>query len=292
MNLTKGIQNAIQYIEDNILSDLDVKVIAEKAYVSPFHFQRLFYLLSGMTLGSYIRNRRLSLAAVDLQSSDSRIIDIAMKYGYDTPESFSRAFERFHSILPSAAKTKGAKVNSLSPLSIKVSLEGGSVLTYCIEEMKGFRLIGKAVRHGEGYEAPAQLWQKCHEDGTLQALSEYSTSLGKEVIGLTDGSSFDGETQLYYVATIYDKDTIPEGYTVKDIPAHTWIRFMCRDLTERHAEAEIWQRIYSEYFPTSDYVPDEYQMVVYPIGDGSYPDEMGEVWINVRRQNHVYHESF
>lgn len=287
MDLTKSMQKAIQYIEDNILSDLDVKVIAGKAYVSPFHFQRLFLLLSGMTLGTYIRNRRLSLAAVELQSSESKIIEIAMKYGYDTPESFSRAFERFHSVLPSAAKTKGAKVNSLSPLSIRVSLKGGSVLTYCIEEMKGFKLLGKAVRYGEGYEVPSRLWQQCHADGTIQALTKFSTSPGKELIGLTDGSSFDGETQLYYVATIYDKDAIPEGFVVKEIPARTWIKFMCGDLTERNIDAEIWQRIYSEYFPTSDYVPEEYQMVVNPIGNGNYPVEIGEIWVDVRRQENV-----
>lgn len=283
MDFIKSIQNAVQYIEDNILNDLDVNEIAEKAYVSPFYFQRLFLLLSGMTLGTYIRNRRLSLAAVEIQSSESKIIDIAMKYGYDTPEGFSRAFERFHCVLPSAARAKGTKVNSLSPLSVKVSLEGGNVLTYCIEEMKGFRLLGKTVRHGEGYDAPAQLWLQCNTDGTTQSLAEYSTSPGKELIGLTDGSSFDGKTQLYYVATIYDKETVPEGYVIKEIPARTWIKFICRDLTERHAEAEIWQRIYSGYFPASDYIPQEYQMVVNPAGDGNYPDEMGEIWIDVRR---------
>jgi len=281
MDLTKGIQKAIQYIEENILNDLDVKKIAGMAYVSPFHFQRLFLLLSGITLGEYIRNRRLTLAAADLQSGGHKIIDLAAKYGYDTPESFSRAFVRFHGILPSAAKAKGAVFKSFSPLSIKVSLKGGSVLTYYIEEMKGFRLIGKSVRHGEGYEAVAGLWQRCYADGTIQALSAYSTSPGKELIGLTDGSSFDGETQLYYVATICDKRTVPEGYAVKDIPARTWIKFICRDLTERHADAEIWQRIYSEYFPASDYVPDEYQMVVYPVGDGDYPETLGEVWVDL-----------
>ncbi|MDR0324819.1 MAG: helix-turn-helix domain-containing protein [Oscillospiraceae bacterium] len=291
MDLSRGIQKAIQYVEDNMLSDLDVKDIAKKAYVSPFYFQRLFLLLSGMTLGTYIRNRRLSLAAVELQSSDSKIIEIAMKYGYDTPESFSRAFERFHSILPSAARMKGAKVNMLFPLSISLSLNGGSVLMYCIEEMKEFRLIGKAVRHGEGYDAPSQLWHQCHADGTTRALTGLSTSPGRELIGLSDGSSFDGETQLYYVATFYDKDTIPEGYAVKDLPARTWIKFMCRELTERHPEADIWKRIYAEFFPASDYIPDEYQMVVSPVGDGSYPEQMGEIWIEVKKNHFAEQEA-
>jgi AraC family transcriptional regulator len=285
MELTKGMQKAIQYIEDNLLRDLDVNVIAGNAYMSPFHFQRLFFVLSGMTLGEYIRSRRLSLAAVDLQSRDVKIIDLAMKYGYDTPESFSRAFVRFHGLLPSAAKAKGVKFKSFSPLSIKVSLKGGSVLTYSIEEMEGFKLIGKAIRHGgwsrDGYEVSTQLWQQCHADGTIQELTEYSTSPRKELIGLADGTSFDGETQLYYVATIYDQGMIPEGYIVKELPPRTWIKFICGDLIERNADAEIWQRIYSEYFPISDYVPNEYQMVVYPIGDDCYPDAMGEVWVEV-----------
>jgi AraC family transcriptional regulator len=283
MDLTKGIQRAIQYIESNILDELDVAEIAKRAYVSPFHFQRLFHLLSGMTLGEYIRSRRLSLAAAEMQSGDCKIIDLSMKYGYDTPESFSRAYARFHGILPSAAKIRGAKIKSLSPLSIKVSLQGGSVLTYSVEEMKGFRMLGKGIRHGEGYEAQIQFWQRCFMDGTSTELAAYSTSPGKELFGVVDGASYDGKTQMYYVAVICDTEIAPAGYQVIEIPARTWIKFNCRDMVERDEEAEIWQRIYAEYFPASDYMPNEYQMMVYPAGDGSYPEMLGEIWVDVKK---------
>ncbi len=291
MDMTRGIQRAIYYVDDNILVDLDLEEVARKAYVSPYHFQRIFLLLSGMTLGTYIRNRRLSLAAAELQSGSIKIIDLAMKYGYDAPESFSRAFERFHGILPSAARAKGAKVNAMSPLSIKVSLTGGSVLTYSIEEMKGFRLIVKSVRQVEDYDAPAQLWRQCSMDGTIEALIDYSTSPNKEIIGLTDGSTYDGTSQMYYVGTIYDEGEIPEGFEIKEIPARTWIKFLSRDMTERHAEAEIWRRIYSEYFPASEYSPNEYQMVVYLVGTDDYAQEMGEIWVEVRKQMFVADEN-
>lgn len=282
MDLAKGMQRAIQYIEDNMFSELDTDEIARKAYVSPFHFQRLFSLLSGMTLGTYIRNRRLSLAAIELQTSDIKVIDIALKCRYDSPESFSRAFERFHSVLPSAARVKGTKVNSLSPLSIKVSLEGGSTLTYYVEEMDSFRVVGKSIRHGDGYEAPAEMWRKCNADGTVKMLGELSTSPNKEIIGLSDGSSYDGETQEYCIGTFYEKDKVPEGFIAKEIPARTWVKFMCKELTDRDNEAEIWRRIYQGYFPTSNYTPNEYQMVIYPAGTGNYEQELGEIWVEVK----------
>ncbi|MDR1687779.1 MAG: AraC family transcriptional regulator [Clostridiales bacterium] len=290
MDLTKGIQRAVNYIEENILSELSVEEIAERAYLSPFYFQRLFSLLSGISVGEYIRNRRLSMAAVDLQTNGLKVIELALKYGYDTPESFSRAFVRFHGILPSAAKANGTEFKLFSPLSIKVTLKGGSVLTYRLEEMQGFRLIGKAVR-SQGYEIPAQLWQKCFEDGTTTTLCKKSASPRREIIGLTDGTSFDGKAQMYYVATIYGDAPVPKGYVAVDIPPRLWVKFFCGDITERNVDSEIWQRIYSEYFPASDYVPGDYQMVVYPAGDGDYPDVLGEIWIDVRRISDVRDES-
>ncbi len=140
MDWITGIQQAINYIEDNLLNELDLEEIAKRAYVSPFHFQRIFHILSGFTLGEYIRSRRLSLAAADLQANGGKIIDIAVKYGYNTSESFSRAFERFHGVLPSAAKH--AVLKSFSRLSIKVLLEGGNVMDYRIEDKKN-RLVGR-----------------------------------------------------------------------------------------------------------------------------------------------------
>ena len=114
--LIEGIQNAITYMEENLTEDVSVKKIAEKAYVSEFHFQRVFSALCGFSVGEYIRNRRLALAAQELAASDVKVIDVAVKYGYDSPDSFARAFTKFHGITPSAAKEKGAKLRDFDYL--------------------------------------------------------------------------------------------------------------------------------------------------------------------------------
>ncbi|MGN0567704.1 MAG: helix-turn-helix domain-containing protein, partial [Acutalibacteraceae bacterium] len=107
MNWIQGIQRAIDYVEANIVEEIDFEEVAKQAYASSFHFQRVFGILCGFSLGDYIRMRRLSLAGEELSKGNAKIIDIAMKYGYDTPESFSRAFTRFHGIAPSEAKHGG-----------------------------------------------------------------------------------------------------------------------------------------------------------------------------------------
>ena len=139
----EGIQNAIRYIEENITEELGIREIAEKVYVSAFHFQRMFSALCGFTVGEYIRNRRLSLAAQELSKADVKVIDVAVKYGYCSPDSFTRAVTRFHGISPSAAKLKGANLKSFAPLKIKLVLEGGTMLEYKIVKKEQFTVMGR-----------------------------------------------------------------------------------------------------------------------------------------------------
>ncbi len=122
MNWITGIQRALDYVEAHLMESVDYEEAAKQAYSSSFHFQRVFSILCGFTLGDYIRMRRLTLAGSELASSDIRVIDAALKYGYDTPESFSRAFTRFHGVPPSQAK-HGAALKAFSPLSVKLTLE-------------------------------------------------------------------------------------------------------------------------------------------------------------------------
>jgi len=142
MEWITGIQNAINYIEDHITEELDYEQIAKESFSSSFHFQRVFSILCGYTLGEYIRNRRLSLAGVELANTREKVIDVAFKYGYETPESFTKAFQKFHGITPSQARGGGAMLKSFSRLSIKVSLEGGSIMNYRIEEKPAMLLTG------------------------------------------------------------------------------------------------------------------------------------------------------
>ena len=132
MNWITGIQRALDYVEAHLMESVDYEEAAKQAYSSSFHFQRVFSILCGFTLGDYIRMRRLTLAGSELASSDIRVIDAALKYGYDTPESFSRAFTRFHGVPPSQAK-HGAALKAFSPLSVKLTLDGGSTMDYRID---------------------------------------------------------------------------------------------------------------------------------------------------------------
>ena len=146
MDWITGIQNAINYIEDHITEELDYERIAKESFSSSFHFQRVFSILCGYTLGEYIRNRRLSLAGAELADSHAKVIDVAFKYGYETPESFAKAFQKFHGITPSQARSSGVMLKSFSRLSIKVTLEGGSVLNYRIEQKEPMVLFGYKAR--------------------------------------------------------------------------------------------------------------------------------------------------
>ena len=141
MDWITGIQNAINYIEDHITEELDYERIAKESFSSAFHFQRVFSILCGYTLGEYIRLRRLTLAGMELAQGQMKVIDAACKYGYDNPESFAKAFQKFHGVTPSQARN-GTTLKSFSRLSIKVSLEGGNVMNYRIEEKPGMKLTG------------------------------------------------------------------------------------------------------------------------------------------------------
>lgn len=152
MDWITGIQSAINYIEEHLLEEIDYDEVAKQSYSSSYHFQRVFSILCGYTVGEYIRNRRLSLAGMELQAQKAKVIDVALKYGYDSPDSFAKAFQKFHGITPSGARMDGAVLNSFSRLSLKISLEGGNMMNYRIEEKKELVLTGYK-RHFTGTPA-------------------------------------------------------------------------------------------------------------------------------------------
>ena len=146
MDWITGMQKAIDYIEANLTEEIDYEKVAAESFSSSYHFQRVFSILCGYTLGEYIRLRRLSLAGAELANGKEKVIDIALKYGYDSPDSFAKAFHKFHGITPSQARADGSMLKSFSPLSIKISLEGGSIMNYRIETKPQFTLLGYKKR--------------------------------------------------------------------------------------------------------------------------------------------------
>lgn len=266
---TEGIQKAVKYIEDNLTEELDVADIAAAAYVSPFYFQKIFNVLCGFTLGEYIRNRRLSLAAEELSSLDVKVIDVAMKYGYDSPDSFARAFTKFHGISPSAAKEKGAKIRSFAPVRIKLTLKGGSIMDYRIVEKASFTIMGKCRRFSAdtSYTEIPKFWQEHYENG------------GGEVIrGMfgacvdSDGKSFD-----YYIADLYSPfGDIPEGCTTYTFSEGMWAVFPYEGECPK-ALQDVNTKIWSEWLPNCK----EYKMRGNYNIEAYFAPDKGEIWVPV-----------
>ena len=136
------IRKSIGFIEAHLLDDIGAQDVARQVYVSPFLLQRGFSVVTGFGIAEYIRNRRLHLAAIDLVQSDEKVIDIAFRYGYETPESFAKAFSRFHGATPSQVRNGQAAARSFLPLSVNIQIHGGNEMNYKIAPMFPFKLIG------------------------------------------------------------------------------------------------------------------------------------------------------
>ena len=291
MDWTTGLQRAIDYIEEHLTEELDYDRIAGSAFVSGFYFQRVFGIMCGYTLGEYIRCRRLSLAGSALNSGGCRVIDVALKYGYDSPDSFAKAFTRFHGITPSAARAPGARLKSFSRLSIKVTLEGGTSMDYRIEKKEAFKVVGRSERFtlSDDYardDIPA-FWDRCHADGTVGAL--YGLSRQSADGGLLYGICFSEEPAgsqefPYCIAARYEGGDVPDGHTVQELPERTWAMFRCVGPMPRAIQA-LWQRVYTEFFPTSDYRPaQDMSLEVYHEGDMDGEKYVSEIWIPVEKK--------
>lgn len=142
MDRINAIQRAVDYIEDHITEKIDYEKVAAQGFSSVYHFQRVFSIVCGFTLGEYIRNRKLTLAGKDLASGREKVLDTALKYGYESPDSFAKAFRKFHSILPSDAKKYGSRLKSFSRLDLKISAEGGTIMDYRMEKKPEIILTG------------------------------------------------------------------------------------------------------------------------------------------------------
>jgi AraC family transcriptional regulator len=253
-----SMQNAINFIEDNILNEIDYDKIAQCAYSSTFHFQRMFNMLTGFTIGEYIRNRRLTLAAQELSASNTKITDIASKYGYETSEAFAKAFQRLHGVTPSAARKPGVILKSFNRLSIQITLKGDKEMNYKIVSKEAFKIFGKdfktSVINGKCFKEIPEFWDKCVAKGISERVIK---SAGKSINGILDaGVLFDHNPQdgsfRYMIACDMPNTDIPEEFKILEIPALTWAIFQVNGNRDEDIH-EVWRRIGSEWFPASNY---------------------------------------
>ena len=286
MDWITGIQNAINYIEEHLTEEIDYEIVAKEASCSSFYLQRIFSILCGMTLGDYIRNRRLTLAGNELSAADDKVIDIALKYGYESPESFTRAFSRFHGVTPSKAKKDGSKLKSFSRLSVKITLSGGNIMDYKIIEKNACDIIEKVEAHtvenSENAKSIPDFWMRSHNDGTVKTLLDTTTDR-TYIFGVCYGNlPENAKTFDYSIAAKCDNNTVvPEGFRKNTIPARTWAVFECKGAMP-NAMQDMWHKIISEFFPTSGYQP-TYEMDIEAYTDGNMgsPDYRSEIWVPV-----------
>lgn len=291
MDWITGMQKAIDYIEANLTEEIDYEKVAAESFSSTYHFQRVFSILCGYTLGEYIRLRRLSLAGAELANGKEKVIDIALKYGYDSPDSFAKAFQKFHGITPSQARADGSKLKSFSRLSIKISLEGGSTMNYRIEEKDEMILTGYKRRFsgipGERMEQEKEMYVKTRPyQYILQGLS------GDVIKNFDIITNIDDEGYDFYIASQLseycrnnlNKDGIlgeefAKYYENVVIPKCTYAIFE----TERCAYTtmtflDLRRKIASEWLPNSGY-----QLK-------NAPELVVTHWFEGEKRNHRYRE--
>lgn len=273
--MIEGISEGIKYIEEHLTEELDITEVAKHAYVSSFYFQKIFHVLCGFTVSEYIRNRRLTLVAQELASTDALVIDVAMKYGYDSPDSFARAFTRFHGITPSAARGKGMVLNSVAPLKIKISLEGGTMLEYKVVKKEQFTVMGRGRKFNSdtSYEEIPKFWQ------------EHMESDDKEIVHGMFGICLDvdGKEFEYLIADNYRPwKEVPEGYVTRVIPVGTWVVFPCRGELPK-ALQDVNTKIWSEWLPSCKAykMSGNYNIEMYTPPCENPQDQYSEIWVPV-----------
>lgn len=284
MNWIEAIEHALEFIEGNITEDLTVGRIAAEVNTSAFYFQKGFSMLCGYTVGEYIRMRRLSLAGRELLTSEEKVIDLAMKYGYDSPDSFSRAFVRFHGCTPTDVRRGGANIKAFAPLHIKLTLDGGTVMEYRMEKKRAFQVMG--ISKMFPYESANQEIPQFWNDAFVMADP-------KPVCGMY-GVCFDeamaGEQFRYMIADDYMAEKAQAmKLEVQEIPAHTWAIFPCRGAMPLPLQ-EVNRRIFSEWLPTSQYeIAEGYNIEYYSDPAGfklgtQDPAYYAEIWIPVKEK--------
>lgn len=247
----------------------------------------MFTFLCGFSICDYVRYRRLSKAAEDLITTSDRIIDIAFKYGYDTPEGFSRAFSKFHKVTPMQAR-KGANVVTFSRLSVKLSIDGGNKMDYRIEKKEAFKVICKKIQAtkdqmGNAAEDISKFWEKCSKDGTTTNLCKYGKfdSL-KGVIGICFSKDIKDQEFPYGIGVEYNGiEGYPDEFEVVEIPAYTFAAFTCKGKIP-DAFIKTYNQIVTEFWPQSHY---EYgagvELEVYPSNNVQDPNYSFEIWVSV-----------
>ena len=281
MNWTETIEDAIRFIETNLTEELTVGRIAREVNTSAFYFQKGFSMLCGITVGEYVRMRGLSLAGEELVSSDIKVMDLALKYGYDSADSFTKAFTRFHGSTPTDVRQNGASIKSFAPLHIKLTLEGGKTMEYRIEKKPAFKVMGisKLVGYGNGYSEIPKFWDEVFAKPGNKLVGMYGVCLDDEV---------PGDEFRYMIADDYNEELADaENMEIKEIPEYTWAVFPCRGAMPQALQS-VNTQVFNEWLPASNYEIAAGFNIEFYTDESKYelgsqdPSYYSEIWVPVK----------
>lgn len=283
MDWIKRLNAAINYIEEHLTEEPDYDRLGKIACCSAYHFQRMFGYMAGVPLSEYIRRRRMSRAAVDLQNGDQRIIDVAAKYGYESPTAFNRAFQSVHGFAPSQTREVGRTLTSFPPISFQMTIKGAVQMDYRIETREAFRIVGVSAplerEIEKNFEAVPRMWGKAAQDGTIAQLAGLMDTRPQGILGVSVCCGA-AEQWRYYIAVA---STLPAaGFEEYTVPAATWAIFGGQGSGVSIQTLE--QRIVTEWLPTSGYeYGDGPDVEIY--FDPTPENTRYEVWIPVIKRN-------
>ncbi|WP_100066099.1 AraC family transcriptional regulator [Miniphocaeibacter massiliensis] len=250
MDWVKSLNKALEYIEENITGDIDYEKIAKICYCSQYNFQRMFSYMANVTLSEYIRRRKMSLAVIDLQMGN-KILDVALKYGYNSPTSFNRAFKSIHGIAPSKVKEDGVIIKSYPPLSFQIIIKGVEEMNYKIEQKKEMRILGVSVPLEKDMEKNMMkipsIWTKCMEDGTIDKLVNIMNEDTKALLGVNVCNEEDNWRYFIAVASSIENEEFEEYI----IPEATWAIFEGEGTGI--SIQNLMQKVFTEWLPNSGY---------------------------------------
>jgi AraC family transcriptional regulator len=288
MDSLKNMNDALRYIEENLTEEINFEKVAQRAYCSEYHFKRMFSFLAGIPLSEYIRRRRLTLAALELQNSDVKVIDIAMKYGYSSPDSFTRVFQKMHGVTPS--QVSGHSLKAFPPMTFQLSIRGGNEMNYRIVKKEPFSIVGIMKRvpiifNGVNPEI-ADMWQSLDED----MIKRFKSMSNVEPQGLISASVNFSEGRMeekgeldHYIGAATTEEC-PDGLSKLEVPDLTWAVFEAVGPFPDTLQ-QVWGRIYSEWFPSSSYEQAEGPEMLWneskDVGSNAF---RSEIWIPVRKK--------
>ena len=296
MEWLTSIRGAVSFMETHLRDDIGLEDVARAVNLSPFFLQRGASLMTGVGVGEYLRNRRLYEAALDLQKTGERVIDIALKYGYETPESFARAFARFHGATPTQVR-EGAAIRPFLPLIIHLSIQGGSQMDYKITPMFPFKVIGfqRAFDYETSYAEIPRFWDEICEkyannvyDGNAPA-NPYEQALVDNCIGEYGVciDDMDGGKFRYLIAGKYTGGPVPEGMVLYEFPRGEWAVFNCVGPNPQTLQS-VNTCIFREWLPGNpDYelsgtaTVEWYDCIN---GEPTDPDYHSAIWVPVKRR--------